>query len=512
MIASNDRPRRVIPRWRSPWTGVERAETHLIGAPAIITHASSAAAEIDAATLAWRNLKNARTAGELLAAASITGEAITEASAAAEFLLHAPGTSRVSRRVSQRFVNGAPTSPEQQAGQSVDDRIAELKAAVARNPRNALAWAERSRQYALKGQLDPAKRSMRCAIVVAPDHRLVLRSAARLLIHRKETDEAQRLLSSSARTVHDPWLLASEIAAASYGGRSTRLIATGRRMLESGRFPPEHLTELASAIATVDLEAGSDRRARRLFEASITAPNDNSLAQAEWATSQLTLKGIDEKLTTTPESYEALALAASSNGQIDAALEHGWAWLMDQPFSPAPAVFGSHAGARAMLYEKAAQFAEQGLIANPGAPMLVNNLAFCLARLGQPREAQQALARLDRSQLTDDERPVIAATQGLIAFRSGNPDEGRRLYADAIRTLNSRANRAIAMLMLAVEEIRIAAPERERTSTVARREAKAHLAGDSHGWLRHLEEAESANARREPKQSVGPAGGTAKHD
>ncbi len=142
------------------------------------------------------------------------------------------------------------------------------------------------------------------------------------------------------------------------------------------------------------------------------------------------------------------------------------------------------------------------------APMLVNNPAFCLARLGQPREAQQVLARLDCSQLIDDERPVIAATKGLIAFRSGNPEEGRRLYADAIRTLNSRANRAIAMLMLAVEEMRLAAPEREWSSTVARRGAKANLAGDSDGWLRHLEEAESANARKEPKQSQGSAGDT----
>ena len=491
MIAHNDRPRRVIPRWRSPWTGVDRAETHPIDPAATITHASTATAEVDAATHAWKTLKNTRTAGDLLAAASTGGEVNPEATAAAEFLLAAPDASRVSRRVSLRFLDGAPILAGDMAEQTIDDRIAELKAAVRRNPRNALAWAERARQYALKGQLEPAQQSMRCAVAVAPDHRLVLRSAARLLIHRKETDAAQRLLFSSARTVHDPWLLASEIAAATYGGRSSKLIATGRRMLESGRFPAEHLTELASAIATVDLEAGADRRARRLFEDSITAPNDNSLAQAEWAAGRLTLRGIDEKLTTTPESYEALALAASSNGRVEDALNHGWGWLMDQPFSPAPAYFGSHTGAKAMLYEKGAQFARQGLIANPGAPMLVNNLAFCLARLGQPDEAQRMLTQLDRSRLIAHERAVILATEGLVAFRSGDPERGRRLYADAIRTLSDRVDRAIARLMLAVEEMRILAPGREQSSTLARREAKAHLTGDAGGWIRHLEEAET---------------------
>jgi tetratricopeptide (TPR) repeat protein len=502
VIARNDRPRRVIPRWRSPWTGPERAETQVIGAPATATHASSAAAEIEAATHAWHDLKNERTAGELLAAASLTGEARPEARTAAEFLMHTPSASRASRRVSQRFLDGAPTSPEQLMEQKFEDRIAELKAAVIRNPRNALAWTERSRQYTLQGQLEPAKQSMRCAVAVAPDHRLVLRSAARLFIHRKETDEAQRLLSSSSRTVNDPWLLASEIAAATYGGRSSRLIATGRRMLESGRFPAEHLTELASAVATVDLEAGADRRARRLFESSITAPNDNSLAQAEWAAARLNVRGIDEKLRTTPESYEALALAASSRGRVDDALEHGWAWLMDQPFSPAPAFFGSHVAARAMLYARGAQFAEQGLIANPGAPMLVNNLAFCLARLNRPLAAHQAIARLDRSKLSDYEVPVITATQGLIAFRSGNPDEGRRLYLDAISALaNNRANRAIARLMLAVEEIRVAAPEWMRSSAVARSDAKAHLAGDSGEWLRHLDDAQSGREGNQPDQA-----------
>src|SRR5690242_21067869 len=42
-------------------------------------------------------------------------------------------------------------------------------------------------------------------------------------------------------------------------------------------------SELASALATEELEAARARHARRLFEQALTAPTENTVAQATWA-------------------------------------------------------------------------------------------------------------------------------------------------------------------------------------------------------------------------------------
>ena len=43
------------------------------------------------------------------------------------------------------------------------------------------------------------------------------------------------------------------------------------------------LSELASSIGTVELLYGSNKKSRELFKKSLISPNDNTLAQVEWA-------------------------------------------------------------------------------------------------------------------------------------------------------------------------------------------------------------------------------------
>ena len=121
----------------------------------------------------------------------------------------------------------------------------------------------------------------------APSNRFILRSAVRLYVHLDEPDTAHRVLSDSASTPVDPWLVAAEIAVCTLLGRRSRLIKRGRDMLISGHHSTRDTAELASALGTIELEADASKRARRLFGSSLDDPTDNAVAQAVWATRTL---------------------------------------------------------------------------------------------------------------------------------------------------------------------------------------------------------------------------------
>ena len=67
--------------------------------------------------------------------------------------------------------------------------------------------------------------------------------------------------------------------------KSHIVLKDAKRILMSERFSPFSLTELRAGVGSVELLAGDRRRSRRLFEASLEDPNDNSLAQVEWGLS-----------------------------------------------------------------------------------------------------------------------------------------------------------------------------------------------------------------------------------
>lgn len=261
---------------------------------------------------------------------------------------------------------------------------------------------------------------------------------------------------------------------------------------------------MASALATVELDAGSDRRARRLFAASLQAPNDNALAQAESVADRLTLPGLQDQLADSPRAHEALALAADQADDLDAALDQTWLWLLDQPFSVKPAVVGSHIAARARRFEEGARFAERGLLANRGSPLLTNNLAFCLAKLDRADEARQRLDAVDPHRRTPKDWAYHWATQGLVEFRDGNPQLGRELYLRSIRSVAAPEDQALAFLMLVTEEIRIGnAAELGREIEEARRRASQHLTGPGRHWLDYLSSDDALQLK--PGSEPGPA-------
>jgi tetratricopeptide (TPR) repeat protein len=278
-----------------------------------------------------------------------------------------------------------------------------------------------------------------------------------LHVHLADPDFALNLLRRSTATRHDPWLIAAEIATSMVAARTPRFIKEGRRLLGSGTFDAFHTAELAAALGSVEYESGSARTGKKLFLQALRDPTENTLAQAKWISRRERIDLVESRLLDIPGSFEARAWQAYMTADWEGALREARKWLLDEPFSSRPAMFGSYVAAVVLDdHDSALRFAQMGLAANPRDAVLLNNVAFSLACQGKPSSAQHYLERALEADADGETRVVLLATAGLIGYRSGRFAEGRALYEDAIELAQSLKNRvqvALGLALLAREEI-----------------------------------------------------------
>ena len=347
---------------------------------------------------------------------------------------------------------------EKNSRRSTYRRIHDLKAAMTRFGGNPILFTELARLYLILGNEERAKKNMSIALSLFPNNRYVLRSAVRLYAHCNEAERGFELLYRNPVSRHDPWLASARLAMAGLIGKSHIVLKDAKRLSMSEKFSPFSLTELQAGVGSVELLAGNRRRSRRLFEASLKDPNDNSLAQVEWGLSEDALFEVDLSSYNVSRNYEALALEAFNQQHWTSVLRHCEDWLMDMPFAGRPAMMASHVASVVLDdFATAQSFCQAGLVASPNDPQLANNLAYALALDDQPREAlkvldQQRLASADETRT----RVCLTATRGLAYYRSGHINEGRECYVaaiDAARGVEDPNLRQMAILNYAREEL-----------------------------------------------------------
>lgn len=439
-------------------------------------------------------------AQDLVSAASVLGEG-EGAREAALAVLESPSASELAKSVAARVLD--PTADELDEDDFDPFDVAALRRQVSRlrgrlhnDPRAALTWAEIARTYAALGQGEKAADAMHIALVMAPQDRFLLRSAARLSLHRGEPDRAHRLLTAAPRLREDPWLLSAEIAIAPLAGHTSRNHGHARRLLESGRFRPHTISELASALGTDALAAGDRRGLRKFLSASLEDPTENAVAQAEWVSRQDQSFEFDRSWLGVEDSFEARAHFFARQSEQLQALENAHAWLREQPFAKGPAVFGSYRAALIRKYDLSVLFARVGLQANPDDYMLRNNLIFALASADRVVEARAELdlliEQIHTKTLEDDWGLTIEATSGLVAFREGDAAAGRRAYERVIRLARDPWLRAVAAILLAREEAHAhtgLGAEAERSARELVESAKSETSpreADVPVWLEHI--------------------------
>ncbi|MEC4890778.1 MAG: hypothetical protein RI101_12035 [Nitrospira sp.] len=420
--------------------------------------------ELTKAKADWDTHHSLPFAGDFIGAAFALGQS-SVAKPAAEFILNSDRpASKAARDLAHMIIadrSRAQTllpDPPLQSIESTRQNIRLLRKVLQEFPRNPLAYLDLAREYVALGQPLHALKPMQMALSLAPSNRFVLRSASRFFLHYDDAEQAHDLLRRASNVKEDPWLLAAEIAVASAAGRTSKLIKTGRHCIESHKFHPSHISELAGALGTLDWEAGNIRSVKKLFRKALEKPTENSVAQAAWLSRRSDNIGVDPSLLQVPRSFEARAWSAIGESQWDESLKAAQLWLADEPFAKRAAVFGSWVALLSTSgAEEGESIARYGLRMHPSDFLLLNNLTVALAYQGKIDEACDSFEKIVLPENNSAYKPTYLATKGLLRFRSGAPEEGRSLYQMAIIEARNRKDlRSVvrALLHLAREERR----------------------------------------------------------
>jgi tetratricopeptide (TPR) repeat protein len=458
----DDPKRRTVPRWRLWRDAVRLGDSDA----SVDLHLSKKPNPEDLikAKFEWDKHRSLPFAGDFAGKAYALGLGAT-ARDAAEFILKAQSrTSEAARNLAglilaeQTSDGNILSEPLQLNTEDRRCRIKRLRTTLREFPRNPLACMNLAREYVVLGQPWAALAPVRMALALAPNSRFVLRSASRFFLHINDPEQAHNILRKSDRLKVDPWVSAAEIAVASAAGRSPFSAKIGRQFIGSQNFSAFHVSELASALGTLEWEAGNISRVKRLFHHALQNPTENVVAQAGWLSRRIGNLGLTPHILETPMSYEARAWSNTLDGRWNESLNASELWLHDEPFAKRPAVFGSWVAlTTAHDFEAAERLAQHGLKTHPREFLLLNNRSVALAYLGEASKAAEVFKDIPQADAEGDYKPTYLATMGLIQFRLGSVAEGRRLYRMSVAEANRRRDfrtAAWALLHFAREEFR----------------------------------------------------------
>ena len=332
-----------------------------------------------------------------------------------------------------RKVKGSLPSVEMDfdAGEPVSFSIRRLRAWLRIYNRDGLAWSDLARSLAANGNNEGARRAITTALFLYPNSRLVLRNATRFHLHNKDPERALHLLHHHERTKADPWLMAGHIAISSIVGRESKLLKRGRQLIEAKRLTAADSTELASSIATLELHSGATRVAKKLFNISLVSPNQNTLAQIEWASNQLKLvPDLPAQWLNFPDSAEAGYYRAIFDGDFSTALARAIGWCQYEPFASRPLIAASFLSSMQGDHHAAVEYAKKGLATEPHDITLLNNLLFAAANDSASHDLN-GLAHQILSLQRKEPNPQTLANFGMLAYLSGELQKGSMLYEAA---------------------------------------------------------------------------------
>ena len=267
---SKEQDRKIIPRWRTYSTTRRTREVGSVLPPPTRRQVTSEL--LESKISAWQRHRTVGHASDLVGAGLALGasEFVVEP---AKFLLREDlSVTTWAQELAKRAL-GAPEivdasiDPEPVEKSNLHARIRTFRESLRVEPRDPITWVDLSRCYACLGQQEHAKRSMIIALQLAKDNRFVVRAASRLWVNLDDPERAHATIIASDRSRHDPWLLAAEIAVGSIANKPPKRVKIARQMLSRRQYSPAHLTELASAVATLELDSGTRQEIQEIVQA-----------------------------------------------------------------------------------------------------------------------------------------------------------------------------------------------------------------------------------------------------
>lgn len=309
--------------------------------------------------------------------------------------------------------------------------IKECKGVLKLYPRSALSWLDLGHAYVAQGQNEKARRAVEAAFHLNKNHRLVVRSCSRFFIHIGDFDRALWIIQQAESVKADPWLLSAHIATSHAAGKSSKFSAEARRRFRGGHWHDDQISELGAALATSEVSHGNVKLAQRISEKALIKPTENAVAQLGWLESvgkvDFNASLLASKI---PTAWEARTFEEFERKNWRRSCGEAVYWLMDEPFSSRPAAHGSYVAATFLAdFDLALKFSHAGFIANPDDPVIGNNYAVSLAKLGRSADARAVFNHaFRRGRIAGPLRATVSATDGLIAYREGQVEVARNNY------------------------------------------------------------------------------------
>lgn len=435
-MLDEQRPRRVVPRWRSSRITATTAEAKSKSMPKLSEETRQRVdMEVAQKVREFEAVRSVPVAAELMFLASSTGDEAAAKEAASVIMANRDqiGSRQLVRSALQ--VLDAPSVESVQAA-SVDF-VKHARSLLTIDYRNPVLLMDTARELTARRQDKAALRYVRAAAALAPNSRFITRSAARYYLHIGERETAHDLLRRSPLIASDPWVQASEIAVATVCGKTSTLARRVSRALTEARQVSGEVTELASAVGTVELLSGAEKKAKVLFKHALSYPNDNSLAQAEWAASRLNLI-VDHRALQTPMSFEANSHHAYRNQRLKEAIEFAVLWAEDEPFASRPMDTQCYLLNLEGRYSEALEAAKVAHALDVGDLGSALNLMFSKVQVGDLTDAMDDFLRLGKHADIKKYATQFLANGGAIAYALGDFEHARQFYQRAIRAARTR--------------------------------------------------------------------------
>lgn len=481
--------RRILPRWRDSRKASRSSD--FTSAKPIGRQPDIVGNPVPQATDDFKTEPTIGTAADLLSNALLIGDA-DAIKGASQFILQNEGQAPQSLIALARSVTGIDPAPGEILT-SENELVRQTRRLLNLNPANPMLWSDLARHFASTGSPERAYRCMKVALRLAPDHRWILRTAARFLAHQNKGVEAHRLLVNHPRTRHDPWLIAAELACAQLAGRPPKFWRQANDIVRFNSFSPMHTSELATAIAMMELEAGERKKARKYVEKGLQIPTENTLAQVLWAKENRHLPDgmeLAQLVRGTSDAYEADFHVSLSQGDLLAALRAAKTWGQDEPFAARPRIEAAYVASLIDDYDLTISMARAVYLLDrkQDAGLEMNSIFATLSsgRLNLDSHRQELQDIHDRLfgviEQRKDEAYHAVANLGLWYYRYGDKVFGRELYEKAIQIAEKLHNLDAAAM----------------ASTFAAREAI--LARDARS-LDYLDQAKDFSKRAKSKAS-----------
>lgn len=376
-------------------------------------------------------------AADFLSVAIVTPSAETDIARVAEFLLKqadtlSPGLHDLAKHCAgQSSIQGG-------LEQSTQLAIASARKILRINPRNPLVLADLARHYAAGGNKAQAIKHMRVALALAPNHRWMIRTAVRCFAHCEDPQRAHKLLAQHPRTKQDPWLVAAELATAQVANHPPIFWRQANQTLQWGGLRPEHVSELATAVAMYELESDGARRARKHLSKGLIVPTENTLAQIAWAVQHKHLTGIttiDELVESNQCAHEAEFHRRTAQGDYLKAMEACQRWSASEPFAARPYNGLTFLSSILDDYEHTIHYADKVMNLD-GRLDLTTRLNKIYAEVSKMTLNQTSKHEWFRDELyalmKEGETTHLLANLGLWYFRAGMRDNARAAYEKSI--------------------------------------------------------------------------------